>query len=276
VKIVRRVQELRRVLASRPAGATIGLVPTMGALHAGHAALIRTARASDGLVVVSIFVNPKQFNDAADLARYPRQEPQDADVAEAAGTDVLFVPDDQEVYPEGLATSVHVAGAALGFEGERRPGHFDGVAIVCLKLFEMVRPDNVFFGQKDAQQVAVIRQIVRDLDLDVRVHVHPTVRDPNGLALSSRNARLSIEERARALAIPQALLAGIAAHQQGRDPVSAARAALAGLEVEYVAVAPFDGQPTLVLAARAGVTRLIDNVPLDHPELAGLMTGTEH
>jgi pantoate--beta-alanine ligase len=274
VKIVRRALELRRVLAARPAGATVGFVPTMGALHEGHAALVRTARANADLVVVSLFVNPKQFDDASDLARYPRQEPRDADIAEAAGADVLFVPDVTEMYPDGHATTVHMTGPALGFEGDQRPGHFDGVALVCLKLFGMVQPDRGFFGQKDAQQIAVVRQLVRDLNLTLDVHVVPTVRDPNGLALSSRNARLSIEERSRALTIPQALLAGVRAHRHGGDPVAAARAALVGLDVEYVDVARFDGQPTLVLAVRAGATRLIDNVPLDEPTLAGLPADT--
>lgn len=270
MKIVRRVTDLRRVLASRPAGATIGFVPTMGALHEGHAALLRRARASTDLVVASIFVNPTQFDDPSDLARYPRQEPEDSQLAEAAGTDVLFVPEVAEIYPPGHATTVHVEGAALGFEGEHRPGHFDGVALVCLTLFEIVRPHRAFFGQKDAQQIAVIRQLVRDLQIDLVIDVVPTVRDPNGLALSSRNARLSIEERSRALAIPRALIAGLAAHRQGGDPVAAARAALVGLSVDYVGVAPFEGRPTLVVAARAGATRLIDNVPLDRPEDAGL------
>jgi pantoate--beta-alanine ligase len=274
MKIVRRVEELRRVLAARPVNAIVAFVPTMGALHGGHAALLAAARANADVVVASIFVNPAQFNDPADLARYPRQEPRDSEIAEAAGTDVLFVPEAAEVYRADHATSIHIAGPALGFEGDRRPGHFDGVALVCLKLFQMVRPHRALFGQKDAQQVAVIRQLVRDLNLDLEIHVVPTVRDLNGLALSSRNARLSFEERARALAIPQALLAGLEAHRLGGDPVPAARARLVGLQVEYVEIAHFEGQPTLVIAARAGATRLIDNVPLDRPELAGLSMGS--
>ena len=270
MKTIRRVEALRRAMDARPAGSTVGFVPTMGALHEGHASLLRAARRESGVVVASIFVNPKQFNDPSDLAKYPRQETRDAELAEACGVDVLFVPDADEVYPEALATSVHVAGPALGYEAVHRPGHFDGVALVCLKLFGMVKPDRVFLGQKDAQQVAVIRQLVRDTDLDVEIEVVPTVRDANGLALSSRNTRLSIEERSRALAIPQALLAGLAAHRAGHDPVEAARATLVGLDVDYVAVAVFDASPTLVIAARAGVTRLIDNVPLERPDLAGL------
>jgi pantoate--beta-alanine ligase len=270
MKIVRRVPALRAAIDARPAGVPVSFVPTMGALHDGHAALVRAARAGSSLVVVSIFVNPKQFNDASDLARYPRPEARDAEIVEEAGADVLFLPTTDDVYPDDHATSIHVEGPALGFEGDHRPGHFDGVAIVCLKLFGMVAPDVVYLGQKDAQQVAVLRQVVRDVHLGLELRVVPTVRDANGLALSSRNARLSIEERARALAMPQALLAGLAAHRTGGDPVAAARAALRGLDVDYVGVATFDGQPTLVLAARAGVTRLIDNVPLDHPEQAGL------
>lgn len=270
MKITRTVQSLRQVLDGRPAGTSVGFVPTMGALHDGHVALVRAARASCGLVVVSVFVNPKQFNDSGDLARYPRQESRDTEIADDAGADVLFLPDAAEVYPEDHATTIHVRGPAVGFEGEHRPGHFDGVALVCLELFEMVEPDVVFLGQKDAQQVAVLRQLVRDLNVRVDLRVVPTVRDLNGLALSSRNARLSIEERSRAVAIPLALVAGVTAHRAGQDPVAAARAALRGLAVDYVGVATFDGRPTLVIAARAGATRLIDNVPLDQPELAGL------
>lgn len=270
MKIVRTVSALRAVLDDRPHGATVGFVPTMGALHDGHVALVRDARALTDVVVASLFVNPLQFNDTADLARYPRQEARDTEIAHEAGVDVLFVPDVAEVYAPDHATTVRVAGPALGYEGDHRPGHFDGVATVCAKLFNMVRPDVVVLGQKDAQQVAVLRQFVRDLSLNLRIHVSPTVRDPNGLALSSRNARLSVEERSRALAIPGALMAGLAAHREGRDPAAAARAALRGLDVDYVAVATFDGLRTLVLGARVGATRLIDNVPLDRPELAGL------
>src|SRR5262245_40039735 len=156
MKILRTVGALRQTLDARQSGATVGFVPTMGALHDGHLALVRAARAASGLVVVSIFVNPKQFTDASDLARYPRQESRDTELADEAGADVLFVPDADEVYADGHATSIHVQGPALGFEGDHRPGHFDGVAIVCLKLFAMVEPDLVFLGQKDAQQVAVL------------------------------------------------------------------------------------------------------------------------
>jgi pantoate--beta-alanine ligase len=242
----------------------------MGALHAGHVALFRLARQECDVVVASVFVNPKQFNDPADLAAYPRQEDKDGEMAAEAGVDVFFVPRPADVYRPEHATFVHVGGAAVGFEGDYRPGHFDGVALVCLKLFHMVAPQVAYFGQKDAQQVAVIKQTVRDLDLDLDVRVVPTIRDPQGLALSSRNARLSPGEKMRALAIPRALKAGLAAAQRGDDPVEAARRELGDLDVEYVAVAEFDGDPTLVIAARAGATRLIDNVPLKRPQAAGL------
>jgi pantoate--beta-alanine ligase len=242
----------------------------MGALHGGHAALMRAARAGSATVVASLFVNPRQFNDRADLAAYPRREAEDAALARAESVDLLFVPAETEIYPRGDATSVRVGGPAEGFEGTARPGHFEGVATVCLKLFEIIRPSAAYFGQKDAQQVAVIRQMVRDMHLDLDIRVVPTVREGDGLALSSRNGRLSAEERVRAAAIPRALREGLRAHERGADPVAAARRCLTGLEVEYVDVATFDGQPTLVVAARAGATRLIDNVPLRDPGLAGL------
>jgi pantoate--beta-alanine ligase len=267
---VRTVAELRATLSQVRAGHRIGFVPTMGALHAGHVTLFRVARLECEHVVASIFVNPAQFNDPADLAAYPRQEAADAAMASEAGVDVLFVPSVADVYPPGHATSIVARGAASGFEGDHRPGHFDGVALVCLKLFNMVEADVAYFGQKDAQQVAVIRQLVHDVDLDLEIRVVPTVRDEHGLALSSRNARLSAAERTRALAIPRALRAGLAAFRRGADPVAAARPELGGLDVEYVAVAEFAGEPTLVIAARAGATRLIDNVPLRHPDAAGL------
>lgn len=247
----------------------------MGALHRGHTTLFDVARRECGTVVASIFVNPAQFNDPADLAAYPRTGERDAAMAESAGVDVLFVPAADEVYPAGFATTVTVRGAALGYEGAHRPGHFDGVATVCTKLFAMVQPDRAYFGQKDAQQVAVIRQVVRDLDIPVAIHVVPTVRDPDGLALSSRNVRLSEAERRAALAIPLALVRGVEAYRSEADPAHAAHAVLDGLAVDYVAVASFHGDPTLVIAARAGATRLIDNVPLRHPERAGSLPGSD-
>jgi pantoate--beta-alanine ligase len=271
MRIARSIADVRAAIAeARAARHRVGFVPTMGALHEGHVAILRQARGQCGYVAASIFVNPKQFNEPKDLAAYPRPEQRDADMARGAALDLLFIPPVSEIYPEGHATSVAAAGAASGFEGDRRPGHFDGVATVCLKLFNIVAPDVVYFGQKDAQQLAVIRQLIRDMNLPLSLEVAPTVRDADGLALSSRNARLSPDERRRALAIPRALSRGLDAYRHGQDPVTAARAALGDLDVEYVDLARFDGQPTLVVAARAGTTRLIDNVPMERPELAGL------
>lgn len=270
MKTLRTTAEVRAHLGAQRHARTVGLVPTMGALHEGHVALFRAARRRCDHVVASIFVNPGQFNDAADLAAYPRNQRRDLEIAAAAAIDAVFAPAVEEIYPPGDATSVVVEGAAAGYEGAFRAGHFNSVATVCLKLFNTVRPHVAFFGQKDAQQVAVVRQMVRDLRLDLRVEVVPTVRERDGLALSSRNARLSPAERVRALAIPQALQAGLEAHRAGRDVAATAADELRGLEVDYVEVAEFDGHPTLVIAARVGKTRLIDNVPLDEPALAGL------
>ena len=250
MKTIRTIEELRRALEPRPA--TVGLVPTMGALHAGHEALIAAARAECDVVVVSLFVNAAQFDQSADLAAYPRNEARDADCAEKAGADLLFAPSPDEIYPPGFQTWVEVEELSRRLEGVHRPGHFRGVATVCLKLFNIVRPQRAYFGQKDAQQVAVVRRLVRDLDLELEVRAVPTVRDADGLALSSRNARLSPDERGRALALPRALAT--------RD-ATAARAVLAGLEVDYVEVADFD-PPVLAAAIRVGSTRLIDNVVL--------------
>ena len=265
MKTVRTVSEVRSVLAPLRASSTIALVPTMGALHAGHVALFAAARQAAGVVVASIFVNPTQFGDPADFSSYPRDETKDIEVAAAAGVDVVFAPSVEELYPGGYATWIDVEGTALGLEGEFRPGHFRGVATVCAKLFTAVAPHVAFFGQKDAQQVAVVKQLVRDLNLGLEIRVVPIVRDADGLALSSRNARLSGDERKRALAIPRALGAGLAAYRERKDPAAAAREVLsaqAGVDVDYVAVADFDGRPTLVIAARVGRTRLIDNAPL--------------
>ncbi len=252
--VARTVADVRSALADRRDG-TIALVPTMGALHAGHGALLAAARERSDTVVMSLFVNPAQFGDAADLNGYPRDEARDLEVARASGVDVVFAPSAEEMYPPGFQTWVEVTELGAVLEGEHRPGHFRGVATVCLKLFNAVRPDLAFYGQKDAQQVEVLRRMMSDLDLELELVVVPTVRDVDGLALSSRNVRLSPEERARALALPRALAT--------RDP-EAARAILgaAGLEVEYVALAPFD-PPTLAAAVRVGSTRLIDNVPVD-------------
>jgi len=261
MRTVSTVAEIRKALEPRR-DLRIALVPTMGALHAGHVALFHAARRAADVVVASIFVNPSQFGDPRDLADYPRDQPNDERVAAAAGVDFVFAPPVAELYPPAYATWIHVDGAALGLEGEHRPGHFRGVATVCLKLFTIVMPNFAFFGQKDAQQVAVIKQIVRDLNVALEIRVVPIVRDADGLALSSRNSRLSSEERVRAQAIPRAIDAGLAAYREHRDPIAAARSALAGLDVDYVAVADFDGHPTLTIAARVGRTRLIDNAPL--------------
>jgi len=249
---VRTRAELRVALAGAEG---VGLVPTMGALHEGHLALFRAAREENVVVVASSFVNPAQFGDRADLDSYPRDPDADARLAAGAGVDLLFAPPADEIYPPGFATGVEPGGAAEGLEGELRPGHFRGVATVCLKLFNLVGPERAYFGRKDAQQVAVIKQLVRDLDLELEIRVVPTVRDPDGLALSSRNVLLSAADRSRALAIPRALSTG--------DPQRARiELARAGLEPEYVALADLDG-PTLALAVRVGPARLIDNVELE-------------
>ena len=256
MKIVRTVDEVRPLLHG-----VVGLVPTMGALHDGHRSLLRAARAENELVVASLFVNAAQFGEQADLDAYPRDEAGDARVAAESGVDVLFAPSTAEMYPAGFATWVDVENT--GAEGAARPGHFRGVATVCLKLFTIIRPQRAYFGQKDAQQAAVIRQLVRDLNLELEVRVLPTVRDTDGLALSSRNARLSAEERARALQLPRGLAAGAAAYPAGGDPVAAARAAMNGLSPEYVEVVYLGDATILAAAARIGGTRLIDNVVLE-------------
>jgi pantoate--beta-alanine ligase len=265
VKIVRTDDEVREALReARGRGERIGLVPTMGAFHAGHVALMRAAREGSDVVVVSLFVNPSQFNAADDLARYPREEAADAAVADAEGVDVLFAPSADELYPAGFDTWVEPGSLADELEGAARPGHFRGVATVCTKLFAIVAPDAAWFGQKDAQQVAVVRRMVADLDLAVSIEVVPTVRDVDGLALSSRNMLLSAAEREVALSLPRALEAGATALAAGGDPVAVARDVLdaePGLSVDYVAVADFE-EPTLVAAVRVGAIRLIDNVVL--------------
>ena len=241
--------KVARSAAELPREGEIGLVPTMGAFHEGHLALFRAAREENELVVASLFVNPAQFVDGEDLSRYPRDEARDAERAEEAGVDVLYVPEAEEIYPPGFETWVEVERLGALLEGEHRPGHFRGVATVCLKLFNLVRPRRAYFGQKDAQQVAVVKRMVRDLAVPVEIRVVPTVRDADGLALSSRNAYLSPEERERALALPRALAA--------RD-----RSKLDGLEVDYFEEADFEPR-VLAAAVRVGSTRLIDNVILE-------------
>jgi len=279
MRTVRTVADLRAALRdARRAERTIGLVPTMGALHAGHLSLVRAARAENDVVVVSLFVNPTQFNEAADLDAYPRDEARDTEAAAAAGTDLLFAPSADEVYPPGFATTVRIAGLTEHLEGEHRGiAHFEGVATVVCKLLNMAQPDVAYFGQKDAQQAAVIRRLVRDLDIPVRIAVQPTVREPDGLALSSRNVHLKGADRERALALRRALDAAAEKVAAGeRDPHAverAGRAAMArlGVEAEYVAlvrpddlrpVERIDGDVLVAVAARVGPTRLIDNTIL--------------
>ena len=256
MKITRTIAETRGALHGE-----VGLVPTMGALHDGHLSLFRAARAENDLVVASLFVNAAQFGDRADLAAYPRDEARDARLAEQAGVDILFAPAPAEIYPPGFGTWVEVE--ETGAEGAARAGHFRGVATVCVKLFNIVRPTRAYFGQKDAQQAIVIRRVAHDLDLDVQIRVIPTVRDADGLALSSRNARLSSADRARALALPRALSEGAKAHVLGGDAVAATRAALNGLDPDYVELLDLDGVIILAAAARVGAARLIDNVILE-------------
>ena len=255
MKTIRTIEGLRAELAGE-----VGLVPTMGALHDGHRSLFAAARAETELVVASLFVNAAQFGEAADLAAYPRDEEADARVAAESGVDILFAPGDDELYPAGFRTWVDVEDT--GGEGAARPGHFRGVATVCLKLFNIVRPARAYFGQKDAQQAVVIRRLVRDLNLPVGIRILPTVRDADGLALSSRNLRLSPDQRERALALPKALASGAEAYAHGADAVAAARAELNGLTPDYVEIIDVAGAKVLAAAVRVDAIRLIDNVIL--------------
>jgi pantoate--beta-alanine ligase len=278
VKVIRTRSELRAALREpRRRGERIGLVPTMGALHEGHLSLIREARRSCDVVVVSLFVNPTQFGPGEDLEEYPRDEARDVQLAEAEGMDLLYAPSVGEVYPAGFATAVEVEGLTEVLEGEagrRGPGHFRGVTTVVAKLLNTVQPDVAYFGQKDAQQAVVIRHMVRDLDFPVRIEVLPTVREPDGLALSSRNRYLTGEERKRAVALSRALRAAEAAAGEGASVSAALDAAMAELKAarvdpEYLEARDaedltpaesFNGRPVLIaLAARVGRARLIDN-----------------
>ncbi len=279
VKLFRARDELRAALApARREGDSIGLVPTMGYLHEGHLSLLRTARAECDLVVMSLFVNPAQFGPGEDLDRYPRDEERDLRLAAEAGVDFVYAPPVEEVYPDGFATGVEVGGALTGvLDGDpsrRGPGHFRGVTTVVAKLFNAVQPDVAYFGQKDAQQVAVIRRMVRDLDVPVRIEVLPTVREADGLAMSSRNAYLDPRAREQAVALSRALRAAEStALVEGLDAgLRAARAELdaAGVELEYLEardaeslteVAELGDRPTLIaVAAHVGGARLVDNV----------------
>lgn len=277
MKTLRTVAELRAELDSaRRTGCSIGLVPTMGALHDGHLSLIRQARAGCDVVVATLFVNPDQFAEATDLARYPRDEQRDARLAAAAGANLLFAPAPDEVYPPGFATTVSVAGVSAPLEGEQRgPEHFAAVATVVVKLLNMAAPDVAYFGQKDAQQVAVIRRLVRDLDIPVRIEVGAIVRESDGLALSSRNLRIARGDRERAGALRRGLDAARASvHAGERDSAvvaAAGRAAMSALGVEpeylelvepdsFAPVPRLNGEPVLMaVAARIGDVRLIDN-----------------
>jgi pantoate--beta-alanine ligase len=262
MKVVRTVEEVRVAIPAK----SVGLVPTMGALHGGHVALLRAARAENEILVASIFVNPSQFGPGEDYAQYPRDEERDLRVAEEEGVDVVFAPSVEDMYPAGFQTWVEVEQVARGLEGAARPEHFRGVATACLKLFNIVRPERAYFGQKDAQQAALVEQLVHDLNVPVEIRLVATVRAEDGLALSSRNALLSTKERAAATALPRALGTGKQAFASGEDPIAAARAVLAAepsLGVDYVEIARFNGRVHLLAAVRAGRTRLIDNVLLE-------------
>lgn len=281
MQIVREVEALREeVAALRSDSGTIALVPTMGALHAGHMALIAEGRTRAGHVVASIFVNPTQFGPNEDLSTYPRREAADARMLEEEGCALLWAPDAATMYPEGFATSISVAGISGGLDGAARPGHFDGVATVVAKLLCQVRPDVALFGEKDFQQLAVIRRMTSDLDLAVEIVGVPTQRDADGLALSSRNAYLSEDERHAARALPRALGDAARAIEGGADVAEALAAARSKLEaagfdpIDYVAlcdsatlapVGALTGPARLLAAARIGRTRLIDNVAVAPP-----------
>jgi pantoate--beta-alanine ligase len=281
MRTVRTVAELRAELAEpRRAGRSIGLVPTMGAFHDGHLELMRRARAENDVVVVSLFVNPAQFGPGEDLETYPRDEASDAAQAEELGVDVLFAPPVEEVYPDGFSTTVSVAGLTEvldGDPGQRGAEHFHGVTTVVTKLFNMAQPDTAYFGQKDAQQALVIKRLVRDLDIPVRIEVVQTVREPDGLAMSSRNAYLTEEERERALGLSRALEAAnrevAAGRRDAQSVIAAARGELdaRGIDPEYLELRSADdlspadrvnGRTLLAVAARVGRARLIDNAIL--------------
>jgi pantoate--beta-alanine ligase len=291
VDIVRTVVDLRRAVAAlRADGRRVALVPTMGALHAGHLSLLDLAGRDGHAVVMSLFVNPTQFGEGEDLSRYPRDEARDVALAAERGVALLFAPGAVEIYPPGFATTVTVDGPAHGLEGAARPGHFTGVATVVAKLLLAARPDRAVFGQKDAQQAAVIRRMARDLHLDdVELVLGPTVREPDGLALSSRNAYLGPDDRAAATALSRGLFAAAGRVAEGeRDGAAVEAAARAVIEaepriaLEYVRavdpdtfdpLATLDGPALLSAAARVGPARLIDNVPL-LPDAARRANGT--
>ena len=276
MRVLRTIPEVRAaVREARTAGRSVGLVPTMGAFHEGHLSLMRAARREHDLVVVSLFVNPTQFAVTEDLGAYPRTEARDLELADSAGADVVFVPTADEMYPRGFATSIHIDGITEVLCGASRgASHFDGVATIVAKLFQIVAPDAAYFGQKDAQQVLVVRRLVLDLDMPVRIVACPIVREPDGLAMSSRNAYLDPESRQRAAALSRALDAAERAVAAGRteasDVLAAARRVLdeAGIDPEYLELrSPDDlaeltevsGPSLLAVAAQVGPARLIDN-----------------
>jgi pantoate--beta-alanine ligase len=285
MKTVRTIEEVRgAVLAARRGGATVGFVPTMGFLHEGHLSLVDRARSEGAeFIVVSIFVNPKQFGPKDDFSRYPRDEARDSALLEARGVDILFLPPVEVMYPEGSVTGVTVGGVSGPLEGERRPGHFDGVATVVLKLFNIVQADLAVFGRKDAQQCAVVKRMVEDLDVPVRLVFAETQREADGLAMSSRNSYLSPEERSIAPVLHRALRAGEAALEHGVEDVAAVESLMhniaaetSGIEVDYLSLvdpltfaAPADFRRDLLLAGaiRIGKTRLIDNIVVDGRKL---------
>lgn len=279
MQTIRELSALRAaVSALRAAGGRVALVPTMGALHAGHLALVAEARRRADAVVASIFVNPKQFGPNEDLAAYPRRELADARMLEDAGCSLLWLPPVEQMYPEGFGTNVSVAGLGDMLDGRARPGHFDGVATVVTKLLNQVSPDIALFGEKDYQQLTIIRRLVADLDLGIEIVGIPTQRDADGVALSSRNAYLSDEDRRIARMLPRALGDAARSIQRGEDVVSVLEAAVRRLQsagfdsVDYVelrtadtleAVERLAGAARLLAAARIGSTRLIDNVAVE-------------
>ncbi len=277
MKLVRTIGAMREVRA--PLDAPFGFVPTMGALHEGHLGLVRLARSLCPRVAVSIFVNPTQFNDRRDLERYPRSLERDAEMLRGAGCDVVFAPEASEIYPDGFSTAIDVGPVTRPLEGAMRPGHFNGVAVVVTKLLNIVRPTHAVFGQKDAQQLAVIRRMVRDLDLSVEIVAGPTTREADGLAMSSRNALLTVEDRAAAPVLWRALSAAREAYAAGERDAGVLRARINDVlkrepraAVEYVSIADpvtlaeiervEQKGALLSLAVRFGAVRLIDNVVL--------------
>ena len=284
MRVVRLVDELRAVLDEhRSSGLSVGLVPTMGALHAGHLSLVRRARNSSDIVVVSVFVNPKQFGEGEDFEHYPRDTEGDLELLEGERADIAFLPSVDQMYPAGATVGVTAGSIGDRFEGADRPGHFDGVCTVVTKLFNIVEPDLAIFGQKDAQQVAVLKRLVNDLDFAIELDVAPIVRENDGLAMSSRNVYLNAEQRDQALALSRSLAMGRDAFEQSDDPQLAEKTMLGhlqnsgGVDVAYAAAVDPDtfeaplpgGAVLLIVAARVGQTRLIDNLLIVGADVRG-------